>query len=254
MSRRRGAELPQVARFDREDFIASGRWNHRAGEHVAILGPTGWGKTTLAFQLVAPISTPDAPTIILVMKARDKTVDEFGKANGFKKVRSWPPPLHMSYKRSPARPPGFLLWPRQTFDAAADENRLHHEFRNAMVAAMRRGRGVKVFADEVADLGREGLKLDRTLGHFLRQARSLDAAMISATQRPFNAPMAVYSQSTHLFIGNDPDRNSQKRYEEIGGIDPDVITGVTSTLQRYEWLYIRRPRDQQGPVMCIVGA
>jgi hypothetical protein len=250
--RRRGAvELPTVARFDRGEFIAT-RWDHRAGEHVTILAPSGWGKTTLAFDLLRPLSTPDEPTVILVMKPRDSTVDKFGKEMKFRKVRQWPPPAPYGNRRSPLRPPGFLLWPRFTGDPEIDEHRQYHEFRAALLSSMKRGRGVKVFADEVADL--QEIKLGRTVNHFLRQGRSLTASLVTATQRPFGAPGMIYGGAMHLFIGNDPDRRSQLRYEEIGGVDPDVVTGVTAQLAQYEWLYIRRTRDRSPTVMCIVGA
>lgn len=250
MARRRGVELPTVARFDRQTFVGT-YWDHRPGEHVTILAPSGWGKTTLAFDLLGPLSTPDEPTVILCMKARDSTVDKFGKAHKFKKVRQWPPPVHMGNKRSPLRPPGFLLWPKWSGDPDVDERRQYIEFRGAILSSMKRGKGVKVFADEVADLN--AIKLGRTVDHCLRQGRSMECSLFSATQRPFGAPAMIYPGAMHLFIGNDPDRRSQQRYEEIGGIDPDVVTGVTAQLAQYEWLYIRRPRGKSPAVMCIVG-
>lgn len=252
MVRRRGAPIPRVERFERDEFVSE-RWSHLRGEHVTILAPTGWGKTTLAFDLLAPLSTPDEPSVILVMKPRDQTVSEFGKRMGFLRVRSWPPPISRSHKRSPIRPPGYLLWPKFTHDPDIDVARQRREFRAAMLGCMRRGGGVKVFADEVADLGRGALGLEKIVDHFLRQARSLDASMFCATQRPFNAPGQIYGGAMHLFIGNDPDHRSRKRYEEIGGIDPDIVTGITSELQQYEWLYIRRARGRTGTVMCVVG-
>jgi hypothetical protein len=252
MVRRRAEPLPRVERFTRDEFINE-RWAHRQGEHVTILAPSGWGKTTLAFDLLRPLSTPDEPSVILVMKARDRTVDQFGKDMGFIKVRSWPPPISRAYKHSPIRPPGFLLWPKFTGDPNIDHERQRGEFRAALLGCMRRGRGVKVFADEVADLGRGALGLEKTIDHFLRQARSLDASLFAATQRPFNAPGMIYGGAMHLFIGNDTDERSRKRYEEIGGIDRDLVTGVTSELRQWEWLYIRKAREDTPTVLCVVG-
>lgn len=248
MARRPAAELPPIAHIERDEFL-SRYWDWRHGEHVSILGPTGWGKTHLAFQLLGPVSTPEAPTIILMMKPRDKTVDQFRKSHGLKRVRSWPPPASVW---RPRKPPGFVVQPRHTFDADVDEDRQYQEFRKVLISAMKRGKGVKVFADEATDL--QEIKLGRQLSHFLRQARSCEASMFGATQRPYGAPVAMYSQAMHLFIGNDPDKRSQDRYKEIGGIDPDLLVSATTRLQQFQWLYIRRARDKNPAVMCTVSA
>jgi hypothetical protein len=253
MARRRSTVRPlAVTRIERADFIGQGYWDHRAGEHVTILGPTGWGKTQLAFDLLRPISTPDEPSVILCMKARDSTVERYGKEMKFKRLRNWPPPITYSNKRSPIRPPGYLLWPKFTGDPETDEHRQHDEFRSAMIGCMKRGKGVKVFADEVADL--KEIKLERTLSHCYRQGRSMGAAFFSATQRPFGAPPVIYGGSVHLFIGKDDDRRSQLRYGEIGGWDEEQITATTMELNTWEWLYMRKARDGKPPVMCVVGA
>lgn len=243
----RNPEPLPILRVERPEFIDR-RWDYRPGEHVTILGPTGWGKTYLGFQLLEPWCTPTAPGIILQMKARDDTVKKFAKKNRFRTVPMWP--------ASPSvfnpRPAGYVVKPRFTHDPDIDNPTQYSAFRHAMVQAMKHGRGVKVFVDESADMCDIGL--EKQMNHMLRQARSLKAGFWSATQRPFNAPQMAYGGANHLFIGNDPDKRSRDRYSEISGIDPKIIVGATLGLSHHEWLYIRRTRDNSPTVMCIIGA
>lgn len=234
-----------VVTIDRDDFC-SRFWDPWPGEHVTIVAPTGWGKTHLALQLLLPECTPQAPGVVLQMKARDSTVAAFRKGAGFKIIRDWPPPPY-------PRPAGWVLAPRVKFDPDIDQPLQYDVFRRAMVGAMKRGKGIKVFADESADL--QDIGLGKVMNHFLRQARSLQAGFWSATQRPYNAPMLSYGQATHLFIGNDSDKNSRKRLAEIGGFaDTKMIEAVSLELPQHHFLYIRKPRGKTGAVMCIVGA
>ena len=79
-----------VTYFERDDFIKN-YFRYAPGEHVTILGPTGSGKTTRAYQLLAEVATPELPGIVLVMKPRDATAVKWNKKLGFKRVRNWPP-------------------------------------------------------------------------------------------------------------------------------------------------------------------
>jgi energy-coupling factor transporter ATP-binding protein EcfA2 len=239
-----------VVKFGREEFVAE-RWDHRPGEHVTILGPSGWGKTTLAFDLLAPLSTPEAPTIILVMKKRDKTVTKFGAEHKFRRVQAWPPPPNLKLWE-PRKPAGYLLWPAFTGDPDVDEDVQYGTFRAAILDAMDRGKGIKVFGDEAADL--KDIGLERVINHAYRQGRSLEQSTFTASQRPFGIPAMCYGGAMHLFIGNDTDKRSRDRYGEIGGVDKNLIIEHTQDLGQFEWLYLRRARGATKIRMCIVGA
>jgi hypothetical protein len=41
----------------------------------------------------------------------------------------------------------------------------------------------------------------------------------------------VYDQAEYLFIFYDPDRDNQRRYSEIGGVDPDVLIALSRKLK-----------------------
>jgi hypothetical protein len=238
-----------IVTIPRDDFVST-FWDPLPGEHVTIVAPTGWGKSHLAFQLLDPVCTDQAPGVVLQMKARDDTVTDFRKRAKFKVIRDWPPPPRVP---GVSMPRGYIVAPPVTFDPDIDHEVHWRAFRATMIGAMKRGKGIKVFADESADL--QDINLGKTMDNFLRQARSLKAGFWSATQRPFNAPMLSYGQATHLLLGNDSDRRSRQRLSEIGGIaDSKMVERVTLELPQYHFLYIRKPRAGSGTVMCVVAA
>lgn len=236
--------MRRVEAFDREEFLAE-RWNYAGGEHVSIIGPTDWGKTYLAHQLLEHSATPQLPAIEMVMKPRDSTVSRWGKSAGFRTVRTWPPSPVVWDSR---KPPGWILWPKHTMtDLDRDNATMWKNFRAAMMDSYRKGSRI-IFADEV--LGLTTLGLDRELDAIWTRGRSMGCGLWGATQRPAKVPLNMYSQARHLFIGNDPDKRSRDRFAEIGGVDPELVKQTAMNLAQHEWLYIRRT----GRVMCIVRA
>jgi hypothetical protein len=238
------ADLPQVARFGRDEFLEE-RWNYRAGEHVTILGPTGSGKTYLAYQLLQQTASPRLPGVVLVMKPKDKTVERWTKSSGFRRIRTWPPPLRLP---GMALPPGYVLWPKHSFDPERDDYTLYVEFRKALLDSYRRGNRI-VFADEMVGLTSE-LNLTREVVTLWTRGRSMGTSVWAASQKPTHIPLHAYSQASHLFLALDPDERARDRFAEIGGVDPKLVKRAVMGLAKYEWLYIRR----DGPVMCVVSA
>ena len=71
-------------------------------------------------------------------------------------------------------------------------------------------------------------------------------------------PYLAYDAPEEIVIFNDPDLSNQKRYSEIGGVDPYVVITITKGLKTYEtdkgytiseFLHIRRA----GPRLTVVG-
>lgn len=229
--------------FPRDHFIDS-RFHYRRGEHVTVLGPTGCGKTTLAYQLLQRVARPTLPAVVMVMKPRDDTVDDWSEKAKFRRVDTWPPPWRPFAERTP---PGWVHWPRHSFDPDVDEAAHHGQFRRSILDCYRRGNRI-LFADEAYSLAAE-LRLHRELITVWTKGRSMGTALWVASQRPVDIPLYAYSMAEHIFIAKDPDKRARERYAEIGGVDPALVREVVDHLPRHAFLYIKRA----GPQMCIVN-
>lgn len=231
-------------RFTPDEFIAD-RWRYQPGEHVTFIGPTGSGKTTLAFRLLLRSVSEKLPGLVLVAKPRDETVSRFYNQNKkkWRLVGTWPPPPSINVK-----PNGYIVWPKHTFDPDKDDPYLRRIFRNTILHSYKKGDRI-VFADELFALGKE-LRLEKDLVTVWSRGRSMGTGLWGATQKPTHVPLWAYNQAEHLFLANEPDERGRQRFAEIGGVDPDIVRREVAKLDKYEWLYIRR----DGPAMCILTA
>lgn len=233
-----------VITFGREEFIRE-VWDYAPGEHVTVLAPSGGGKTQLAYELLGETAKPDLQATVLVMKPRDSTVTKFSKEFGFKITRDWPPSQLTRFQK---KPPGWVLWPKETGDYDRDDARHVAIFQRAIRDNYRKGDSI-TFADETYSLEKE-MGLSDDLVRVWTKGRSMGNGLWAASQRPVWISKWAY-QAHHLFLGNDPDVDTQKRYGDIGGgIDPDLVRSLTAQLSRYQFVYIRRD-DRQ---ICIVDA
>lgn len=227
-------------------------WRYDTGQHVSLVGPTGTGKTTLAYQLLTKTATPERPAVVLVMKPRDATVEKFSKSSGFRIVRSWPPAPSLW---KPRKPPGFVLWPSHTFDLHTDMAHHYRVFSRAISDLYAKGHNI-VFADETYSLtnelpapAKDMPSIDDLLIRTWSKGRSMSSGLWAATQRPAYVPLWMYSEVQHVFLARTPDKRAQLRFNEISGVDGDLVRRVVGKLPRFHWLYIR----QEDQTMAVIG-
>lgn len=237
-----------VVTFGREQFV-NDVFDYHPGDHCTMLAPTGGGKTQLSYQLLGATAKPDLQAYVLVMKPKDDTVTRFSKQHKFRIVRDWPPKTIAKLQK---KPPGWVIWPTETGDPDRDDFRHATLFRNVIrhnYTTAGKGHPNITFADETYSLEKE-LGLETDLRRLWTKGRSVGAGLWAATQRPVYISRWAF-QAQHLFLGNDPDVDMQKRYGEIGGgINPDLVRTLTSKLERYQFVYINREERQ----ICIVDA
>lgn len=235
----------EITQLSRQEFLEE-YWDYSPGEHVTIIGPTGSGKTWLGYQLLAATATPELPAVVLVMKPRDETVEKFSKAQKYKIIRNWPP----IRKPWDEKPSGYVLWPHTSFDPYIDDSHHQEVFGRALLDCYKKGNFI-VFADETYSLANE-LGLQKELVTLWTKSRSMKTGLWAATQRPTYVPLWAYSGAEHLFLHKDPDKKARERYSEIGGIDPQMVKDITSSLPKHHWLYIRRSGHNGEPEFAII--
>jgi hypothetical protein len=234
-----------VKRFERKFFLEE-VWDYQPGEHVTLLAPTTNGKTHLAYQLLQKSATEEVPAVVMVMKPRDKATDKWVPKLKFPIVREWPPPVTKRLFNE-SKPRGWIVWPTHVYDPAIDDPRHRALFRRVILDSYKRGNRI-LFADETYSLEEE-LELSTELRTVWTKGASMGCGMWAATQRPAYISKWAY-QAHHLFLGNDPDEDTQRRLSEIGAaVDPGKVRWILPKLEKWEFLYINR--DEKG--MCIVG-
>lgn len=233
-----------ITHFDRDEFLAH-RFDWHPGEHVVVLAPTGWGKTHLLHQLLEQVATTDTPAVVLIVKPKDATVEKFRKRLHWRRIEAYPEQTQLLRPKAV----GVVVWPRHRFDPDVDEPRIHRTMRRAILHSYRRGKKI-VVVDEAYSMGKE-YGLDREMVTVLSKGRSMGTAIFGASQKPSHIPLWFYSQSEHLFLGNDPDKRARQRYAEIGGVDPKLVEAQVLELRQREFLYIRR-NGKNGPEMAVI--
>jgi hypothetical protein len=202
------------------------------GEHLAMIGPTGAGKTTLALYLLGIRHY----VTVFATKPQDKTLDALQMA-GYKLMKEW-----KGY--DPDIVPKRLLWPsaKKLYAARAQRQVFQQAFNNIYGQG-----GWCVFVDELWFIIHH-LKLELEIRTYLMQARSLNISLAVCTQRPSRVPLEIYDQSTHLFFWRDADEANLKRIGGISWANAWHVQRLVAGLRDHEFLYVNTRTAQ----MCRV--
>jgi hypothetical protein len=215
------------------DFIA-GRFQWERGEHLALIGPTGQGKTTMMRHLLRrhPFVT------VMATKPADRTLEPFMR-DGYRRIERW---VSTDARVLPRR----ILWP--------DASRLDSIPRQAEVLGdafgrLYRERAWTIALDETWFVTNK-LRLRSEIETILTQGRSIDLSMVNATQRPAWIPTAVYDQSTHLFFWRNNDGRAQSRLAEINNVNAGLVKEIVGNLEPHQTLYVNTRTGDMCRTRC----
>lgn len=245
-----GMTLIRRRAFCRDHF------DYKKGEHVVFGGPSTRGKTTMAFDCLEYIATPEFPAFVAVSKPRDPVTEQRGQELGFRRVSEWPPPRKIQEIFGGQKPSGFLAW-SQFGDLYTDMQRssqltsklLMERYANG--ASKKSTGGVLVMDDTMIKAKIMGL--DNEMVTILAMAGAMDLALWLFIQKPTDSGRTTlwgYEQATHLFFTKGGDKKMLARYAEIMGDVGPIALKVIPTLKPYEFLYVHKTEG----FMCIVGA
>lgn len=193
------------------------------GEHVALVGPTGAGKTTAATSLVEQRRF----VMLTSTKPQDPTL-RMMRRHGWVTIDQWPPP--------PDVPRVILHAPLA--DLETDPPRVGATIRRAINGAYKATSWCVVLDDLQALNTTCGLQ--RITSTLLVNARSSRVSCVVGTQRPRWVPREVWTQCTHLFIWRCVDADDLRALSGLGSADTKAVRATVAALDwdRHECLYV----------------
>jgi energy-coupling factor transporter ATP-binding protein EcfA2 len=230
------AEDLDVPVISRKEFVRQFAKDYKPGQHVTFLGPSGRGKTVLAGQLagatVRSHSNIDLRVLHGKIKGRDTSIEKLAKSARLT-IGPLYKPTWVQRRITKRDSRGHIVRPlEKAGTSAAEENELiAGEFQKGIHDGYHRGRKhpIILLVDE-AHQAHNDLKLRKDLEAPLMRGRPV-CGVWSLVQRGRYVSYMVYDQAEYLFIFYDPDRDNQRRYSEIGGVDPDVLIALSRKLK-----------------------
>lgn len=194
------------------------------GEHVAIVGPTGSGKTTVAKDIVKLRGY----AVMLAVKRYDDTINLFKKA-GFKVIKKWPPNYTQKH---------VILWVKpESLESLAKQADI---LRTALEKMYISG-GWCIYFDEAGYIAGH-LKLGNQLGVLLNQGRSSHISVVAAMTRPHSMvariPAETLNQCRHILIFKYSDEREIKATAEICGVSFRNMVQLQEELDTHDFLYV----------------
>lgn len=220
-----------------DDFLEwlDAKWE--PGQHMAIIAPTGEGKTTFA-----------VPVLNLrnwVMALDPKGMDDTLSASGFTRITEFPLPKKMLKEIEDGKPARIIIGGSNKTDE--EEAKLKGLMHRALKDARQSG-GWTLYADEFQVLAdRRMYGLDKQVEKMLITARKDRSSVVTAFQSYAWVPKAALRQCRFAVVGPTRDRNMIKAVAQAMGRDWQDLMLMLDRLPKWHWIII--PRDVTAPVI-----
>ena len=220
-----------------ENFTTMFANAYKQGEHIAIVGPTGSGKTMLGLCLCRIIGARKAKdnrparVTVIQLKPRDDTLRLVLPEKEWPIIKKWPPAYGQEH---------CIVWPKG--GAASGRSKRQRQVLLPLLDQMYIEGGQTVYIPEAAKIERnlpQGLGMGGTMETFWSDARSNKLAVISDTQRPRQVTRLMWSEPSWVFIFKPEDDEDLKRVAELSGRKTDV------------WRIVPELDTEAAQFMCI---
>jgi len=226
------ADVPTVSRREHLEEMGS---TYESGQHVTVIGPSGKGKTRLVGGLLLVCASPDREAYYMhgKIRGRDQTIETISRVANMPIIPHGVPTRtdRLRYRREGRR--GWIIRPlvKPGETTAAENKLLRQEFARTIRAGYHTSRKrPKILVVNEAHQAHNDLKLKEACEGPLMRGRP-DCAMWSEIQRGRFVSYMCYDQATHVYIFKDDDEDNQRRYAEIGGVDPHMLRELQKQLK-----------------------
>jgi len=231
-----GSSDLQVEGMRWEEFLEFFKKRWRLGQHVALVGPTGGGKTIYVTNIL-PLRKY---VIALDAKGGDESLEQLTKF-GFE-YSNWPLSNKQWKEIEDGKPMRIIVG--AGIQRLEDLPILKQEIATALRDAYNTKRWT-VYIDElqiVAD--RRLMDLSKNVEVNLIAARNRGVSIVSSFQRPANVPRSASEMSTWFIIFYTRDKDTVDRLAEMAGRPNAEIRGMIKGLPEFHTLiFSRNPRE-----------
>jgi hypothetical protein len=233
--------VPEILGKSWDQFLEDFRGEWKPGQHIAIIAPTGQGKTTVLVTLLDRCRN-------YVLGFDPKGGDDTLAKTGYPRLANWPPPSKAYDKMAKGEPVKYLIGPKT----------LRRRDRPNLIAAQARAlegawddQGWTVAIDEL-QIAADKMGQADAIDELLIAARTRKVSVVSLFQRPANVPRAAYEMASWLFLGLTLDVDTINRLAEIVGRPKYEIRGAINGLARHDYSWLVLPNNPRRPMVLTL--
>lgn len=212
------------------------------GDHVALVGPTGEGKTTFAVGLLRLRKW----VLALDPKGEDRTL----AASGFQRITSVPPPRKIQQQVAEGKPAHLIVGGAAR--TAKEDAALEKLMREALDYA-RHSEGWTVYVDEFQLLADQRMfGLGKRVERMLISARASGTSVVTSFQAMAWVPRAATRQATaFVVLFATRDRDMIQATARSMGRDWQQVAAIVDKLPEFGALVI--PRSPRDPMLMVTA-